>query len=136
MEDSGPPGFWKSEGGRRRKTPIARMSARLSSEELNEQGVDIESAGTSEDVAVLRVVSKFQSHQGPKLTSFLGSIPTHCFARVSSASSSIIVEEQELLTRTVNYQLGNSGSSGSKLKRRREGFSRFALIQKTSALPS
>ncbi len=61
MEYSGPPGFWNSEGGRRRKTPIARTSAKLSSKELNERGVDIESAGTSEDVAVLRVVSKFQS---------------------------------------------------------------------------
>jgi len=64
MEYSGPPGFWNSEGGRRRKTPIARTSAKLSSEELNERGVDIESAGTSEDVAVLRVVSKFQSPSG------------------------------------------------------------------------
>jgi len=64
MEDSGPPGFWNSEGGRRRKTPIARMSARLSSEELNERGVDIESAGTSEAVTVLMVVSKFQSPSG------------------------------------------------------------------------
>src|SRR5437868_15535956 len=81
MEYSGPPGFWNSEGGRRRKTPIARTSARLSSEELNERGVDIESARTSKDVGVRRAVSKFQSRSGTKTYSIPREHADPLFAR-------------------------------------------------------
>src|SRR5947208_8260494 len=97
------------------------MIARMISRGLNKRGADIGSARTSEDVAVLRAVSKFQSHQGCKLVSSVRWMSTPVLHGLFGiVGSSIIAEEAGLLTRAFNYELGDYGSSGYKLMRRRE----------------